>query len=243
MPMPKTMTMAIAMVAVTAMALALPLPIPARSEPHTSPPAAAPSIAAPPRSLIQRLREFLGINPPVAVGGSRSGPGQQVCLLSPWLAGAERRGDGSAPPLALTPTATPTLHSAGPLNEVQLLRDNRIVWRLRASSSEAITGPITWPLEPLQPGEQVLLRLRPRGAAGADAARITIQAGDAATLERYRSLLAAVEGKPERWQGLIEAQLPRNPALAVALASDPLAPAVIQQAIAAAAACSSDPLP
>jgi hypothetical protein len=184
-------------------------------------------------TLVERLRRLLNLTPPLAVGGSRSGTAQEVCLLSPWLGAALQ-------PMAVVPTATPTLLSAGPLNEVQLLRNNRIVWQQRASSTEAISGAIPWPIEPLLPGEQVVLRLRPRGASGGDFAAITLQAADAATLQRVQSLLTALQARPEGWQAAIEREAGANPAVAVALAGDPSAPAAVQQTLVAAGGCNFD---
>ena len=115
-------------------------------------------VSPPPRSVIQKLRTFLGLNPPVAVGGSRSGGGESVCLVSPWP-GADRS-DGSVPVTVLV--SRPALLAAGPLNEVRIEQDNRILWQERASSTQAIEGPIVWPISPLQPGQQVTLKLRPR---------------------------------------------------------------------------------
>jgi hypothetical protein len=143
----------------------------------------------------------------------------------------------------MVPTATPTLMSAGPLNELQLLHDNRIVWQQRASSIEPISGPIAWPLQPLQPNEQVLLRLRPRGAGGGDFAQISLQAADAAVLERHQSLLTMLQANPSRWETAIEQELSSNPAMAVALASDPSAPPGIQQALAEAGGCAGSRTP
>ncbi|QVL53451.1 MAG: hypothetical protein KFB97_03395 [Cyanobium sp. M30B3] len=192
-------------------------------------------------TLVERLRRLLNLTPPLAVGGSRSGAGAQVCLVSPWLQTQPQRAEdpNRQQPKAVVPTATPTLLSAGPLNEVQLLRNNRIVWQQRASSTEAISGPIPWPIEPLRPGEQAVLRLRPRGASGGDFAAITLQAADAATLQRLQSLVAALQARPEGWQSAIEREAGANPAVAVALASAPTAPLAIQQALVAAGGCAN----
>jgi len=227
---------AIAAVALTASAL---LHAPVRSQTSTAQPAA--QSPRPPRSLIQRLRQFLGVNPPVAVGGSRSGTSQGVCLLSPWMGGSRRGREATAPLLVQVPTSTPTLLSSGPLSEVQLLRNERIVWRQRSSTIQPIEGPIRWPLEPLQASEQVQLRLRPRGASGGDFAVVTLQAGTTDQLQRHQSLVSTLKANPERWQTALEQQLDSkqggDPALAVALASDPSAPAALQQALVEAGDC------
>jgi hypothetical protein len=192
-------------------------------------------LVQPSATLVQRLRRLLNLSPPLAVGGSRSGSGQRVCLLSPWPTTAAQN---QTLALALVPTATPVLLSGGPLNEIQILRRDRIAWQQRASSTAAISGAIPWPLEPLQPDEQVLVRLRPRGAAGADFAEIQLQAASAAQLQRHRQLLTALQAAPSHWPAAIEAELSRNPALAVALASDPSAPPAIQLAWRESAAAS-----
>jgi hypothetical protein len=196
-------------------------------------------------SLVERLRRLLNLSPPLAVGGSRSGAIESVCLLSPWTGRTgQSRGMGEQlPAIAIVPSATPTLLSAGPLNELQLLRDNLIVWQQRASSIEPISGPIAWPLPPLKPGEQVLLRLRPRNAAGGDFAQINLQAADAAVLQRHQSLLWMLQANPSRWTTAIEQELSSNPAMAFALASDPSAPPGIQQALVEAGGCGDSQVP
>ena len=137
------------------------------------------------QSLLQRLRDLIGYNPRQAVGGSRSGSGPDICLITPRF----QPGDASAtaPATATVALARPTLLAAGPLNEVRLERDGRILWQQLASSTKPIEGPIAWPLEPLQPGESLLLRLRPRGAAGADFATIQLVAAGAADQQRAAS--------------------------------------------------------
>lgn len=179
----------------------------------------------PSATLVQRLRRLLNLSPPLAVGGSRSGSALRVCLLSPWITTAA---SAQEPALAALPTAAPTLQAAGPLNEIQILRRDRIVWQQRASSTAAISGPIPWPLEPLQPTEQVLLRLRPRGAGGGDFAEIRLLAPPQVDLQRYRQRIAELTAAPSLWPAAIAQELNRNPALAVALAAEPTAPAAIQ---------------
>lgn len=215
--------------------------LPARAqmpERQTRPPTQ--QLIRPNATLVERLRRLLNLSPPLAVGGSRSGTVEGVCLLSPWSGRTGRsRGMGEQrPAMAVVPTASPTLLSSGPLNELQLLRNNRIVWQQRASSVEPISGPIAWPLPPLQAGEQVLLRLRPRGAGGGDFAEINLKAADAAVLERHQRLLGMLQANPDRWERVIELQLSSSPGMAVALASDPSAPPEIQQALAKAGGCS-----
>jgi len=138
------------------------------------------------RTLLQQLRELIGYNPRQAVGGSRSAAAPAVCLITPRF---QQRSDGTA--VAEVALLEPTLLAGEALNELRLIKDGRIVWQQRASSTEPITGPITWPLDqPLQPGETLLLRLRPRGAAGSDFADIQLVAAGASEQQRAQALLA-----------------------------------------------------
>lgn len=184
-------------------------------------------LVQPNATLVQRLRRLLNLSPPLAVGGSRSGSGISVCLLSPWPTSPAT---AQKPAVAAVPTTAPTLLPAGPLNEIQILRGNRIAWQRRASSTDPISGPIPWPLEPLQPSEEALLRLRPRGSAGGDFAELRIQAPSPNTWQRYQLLRAELIAQPSLWPAAIEAELGRNPALAVALATDPQAPLWLEMA-------------
>ena len=64
-----------------------------------------------PPTLLQRIRQLLGLVQPVAAGGSR-GNSKQLCLISPFVA-SQQEG-------AVTPTATPTIRVLQPLNEVRI---------------------------------------------------------------------------------------------------------------------------
>ena len=84
-----------------------------------------------PPTLLQRIRQLLGLVQPVAAGGSR-GNSKQLCLISPFVA-SQQEG-------AVTPTATPTIRVLQPLNEVRIEKDGITVWRKVASSRQAIEG-------------------------------------------------------------------------------------------------------
>ncbi len=144
--------------------------------------AIAPAADARRPTLLQRLREWIGLNPRQAVGGSRGESSNTVCLITPRLE--------ASPPVALVSLPRPTLLAVGELNEVQLEQNGRLLWQQRASSATPLSGPIPWPVAPLTPGQEMLLRLRPRGAAGADFATITLRAAPAAQQQTALALLA-----------------------------------------------------
>jgi hypothetical protein len=162
-----------------------------------------------PPTLLQRIRQLLGLVQPVAAGGSR-GNSKKLCLISPFVA-SQQEG-------AVTPTATPTIRVLQPLNEVRLEKDGLTLWRKVASSSQAIEGLIAWPLPPLEPREQMELVLRPRGSSGGDAARVPLQAARTAVLAETRELLESIEDNPLAWESAMgDALQNNNQALAMVL--------------------------
>ena len=180
--------------------------------------AVAPQQALPPRSLIQKLRDFLGLNPPVAVGGSRSGSELAVCLLSPW----------PGQPIGLT---APVLQAAGPLNEIRIEQGEQVLWERRASSTQAIEGPIPWPIQPLKAGAEVTLKVRPRGASGGDFAVFHFRVADAAALESNAQLANALGHDAKAWSRAIDQLKPGQQTLAAALLSSPHAAPELRSAI------------
>ena len=175
------------------------------------------TLVQPPRSVIQKLRDFLGLNPPVAVGGSRSSGDLRVCLLSPW----------PGQPVGVT---TPVLLAEGPLNELRLEQGDQVLWQQRASSTQAIEGAVAWPIRPLKPGEVITLKVRPRGAPGGDFASYTLRAADAATLQANQRQLDALGNDPKAWNILIENTAPQQIPQIVGLLSSPQAPALLRKA-------------
>ena len=176
------------------------------------------AVQPPPRSLIQKLRAFLGLNPPVAVGGSRSADSQTVCLLSPW-------------PKAPVGIAAPVIQAAGPLNEIRLEKGGQLLWQQRASSTQPIEGPIAWPIAPLSPGEELTLRVRPRGASGGDFASYQLRTADAASMKANEARIRSLGSDPKAWitalDGLAAGQAPQ----AAALLSSGSAPASLREAL------------
>lgn len=186
----------------------------------TSPSAkqSAVKLQPPPRSVIQMLRSFLGVNPPVAVGGSRSGGGQRICLLSPW-------------PGIPVGVSTPVLQAVGPLNELRLERGGEVIWQQRASSTQPIEGPISWPIKPLEPGEQLTLKIRHRGASGGDFAAFPLRAANAKVLADNQRQVQLLGNNRNSWFRYIEQLKPGQEAAAAALLSSPQAPADLRQSL------------
>lgn len=180
--------------------------------------------AVAPTTPMQLVRRLLGIPRRMAVGGSRGGSPLAVCLISPAITAASGKASAPSVPTALLPVATPTLLTAGPLNELRLERNGKVLWQRLASSTQPVEGPILWPLPPLRPGESVRLVLRPRGASSGDTAQVDLRAAPAAVLQGTASRIQALSDDPKRWQQAIHQAAGTDPALAMALLTSPEAP-------------------
>ena len=151
-------------------------------------------------SLIQRIRQMIGIDRPIAAGGSRSSEGLSICLITPR---AEINSNGEL--IAAASVPMPTLLNAEPLNEVRIYRQGISVWRKVASSTAAIEGPINWPIEPVKPEEELMLWLRPRGASGGDFVKITLSGDSKASMNANQKVLAEIGEDPLEWVKELEA--------------------------------------
>jgi hypothetical protein len=185
-----------------------------------------------PDGVIQQLRRILGLQRPVAVGGSRSPLKQaKLCLVLPLPTGVlPVRHHGVIVreiATAITPSGTPVIATTKPLVEVVVYSTsgsthNResgvLLTRWRAQTDDPVAQFIPWPMNrPLAPGETVLLELRPAGADGGDFAQVrlsrpageTAARGSMADVHHLEALFhtAASRDGPARKQayGLIEA--------------------------------------
>ena len=174
--------------------------------------------APPAASLIQKLRSFLGLNPPVAVGGSRSDDEKLVCLVSPW----------PGTPIGVS---TPVLMGLGPLNEMRIEKGDQVLWQQRASSTKAIEGAILWPIKPLEAGEKITLRVRPRGASGGDFASFNFQAADTKVLEENQEQVQKMGDDPDNWIKFLSQLTPQQVPMALGLLSSPQAPPTLRQSL------------
>lgn len=170
--------------------------------------------AAPPSSLMGRIRSFLGVQPrSVSVGGTRSGAAQSVCLLSPGPIEPSRRG-----PAVRVLDPRPQLVLGTPLNEIEIRRGETVLWSQLASSKASISGSIPWPLPPLAAGEKLELAMRPKGAAGGDWGVVSLEAASAEAQQRYAQVAETSVGNAElRLQQLDQAIATKDGALAQAL--------------------------
>ena len=83
---------------------------------------------------------------------------KSICLLTPTIT----RGEDNIL-RSLIKIDKPTIYSLKPLNEIKIIKDNKILWRRIASSNQKIEGPINWPLESIKRGDKFKLSLRAEG--------------------------------------------------------------------------------
>jgi hypothetical protein len=145
-------------------------------------------------------------------------PGESlaICLLSP-AAGPEVQGRVQA----VSPVADPTIFARGQFEEIRLERSGRVLWSRNSNGIEPLEGPMAWPLPPLQPGERLLLRLRPAGIGGDNFATVEVIGASAATLRASARLRQSLGRDPEAWRrAVIQALNAAHTAEALALLFD-----------------------
>lgn len=159
---------------------------------------------------------------PIAQASTRQGEPVQVCILSPRV---EPIDEGEA--FGEVPTGAPTLLVVEPLQLVRLETPNgRLLWSRRAEPGQALPVPLAWPLPPLQPDQQVLLRLQSQGAAADAFAHVHLQAAGRARMAATTALMATLGDRVDAWMAAINRALEQGDVpLAWALLFAPQAPA------------------
>jgi hypothetical protein len=143
-----------------------------------------------------------------------------VCVVAPRVE-ALSQGDARGE----VPLPFPELVVVEPLQEVRIERNGRLVWRREARPGELIQGTIAWPVAPIAPGEEVLLRLRPRLAPEGAYAHVELMGAQADRMRAAEGLVRGLGQRPAAWAAAIEAALVAGDVpLAWALLFHPAAP-------------------
>lgn len=125
-----------------------------------------------------------------------------VCVVSPRVE-ALSQGDARGE----VPLPSPELVVIEPLQEVRIERGGRLVWRRVARPDKPLQGPLAWPLAPIVPGEEVLLRLRPRLAPDGAYAHVELIGAQADRMQAAEALVRTLGTRPSAWGAAIEAAL------------------------------------
>jgi hypothetical protein len=136
-------------------------------------------------SLVQVIRELIGLPKRVAAGGSRSNMNKSVCLITPVIT---EMGDH---PTAIALVPEPTIVTSKKLNEIVIRRaegNQEILYRKRASSTKAVNNILEWPIKPIQAKEKFIIELRPLQASASEKAKIILIGADKKTLYKNKKL-------------------------------------------------------
>jgi len=125
-----------------------------------------------------------------------------VCVVSPRVE-ALSQGDARGE----VPLPLPELVVIEPLQEIRIERGGRMVWRREARASQPIQGPLAWPVDPIAPEEEVLLRLRPRLAPDGAFAHVELIGARADRMRAAEALVASLGNAASAWGAAIEAAL------------------------------------
>lgn len=125
-----------------------------------------------------------------------------VCVVSPRVEAVEE-GDAAG----IVPTPSPQLVVVEPLLELRIERQGRLVWRRLAAERQGLPVPLAWPLDPITPGEVVLLRLRPDQAPEGAFAHVRLVGDSAERMASTATLMQSLGERPLAWLAAIEAAL------------------------------------
>ena len=119
---------------------------------------------------------------------------KSICLLTPTLV----RGEDNILSAEIK-VDKPTIYSLKPLNEIKIIKDNKILWREIATSSKKIEGPINWPLDPIERGDQFKLSLRAEGASLGSEVNISLIADEKEKLNDLDKIVSKLGDSKSSW--------------------------------------------
>jgi len=153
--------------------------------------------------LLLALASGVLLSPPAAAIADPAASAVEVCVVAPRV---EPIDEGEA--IGVVPIASPTLVVVEPLQHLRIETDGgRLLWSRRAAPGQVLPSLLRWPLPPLQPDQQVVLRLQPIGA-GVDAfAHVRLRAADAPRLAATADLIRRLGSRPQPWMAAINAAL------------------------------------
>ena len=119
---------------------------------------------------------------------------KSICLLTPTFV----RGKDNILSAEIK-VDKPTIYSLKPLNEIKIIKDNKILWRGIATSSKKIEGPINWPLDPIERGDQFKLSLRAEGASLGSEMNINLIADEKEKLNDLDEIVSKLGDSKSSW--------------------------------------------
>ena len=138
----------------------------------------------------------------------------KVCIITPEVQYSESEDIY----IALVGVDLPAIVFLDPLNEVRILKDEKVIFREYASLEETITGLLNWPIKyPIKQSGKYEISFRSEGSSGGDWSTIEIQIDPNNKLEELDSLVESLGTDEGKWIRAINDNLESNQSLALTL--------------------------
>ena len=144
----------------------------------------------------------------------------RACLITPSFS----INNQSITPISEISLDQPIIFSPDPLNEITISKNGKILWSKNGTLEKRIEGPISWPIKPIQAGEQYLLTIRPKGTLMGESAKIILQTSSKESFQKLEDLVKDLGDNKSNWTKAINQQLRKDINIAVALLFSEKAP-------------------
>jgi len=148
---------------------------------------------------------------------------KSICLLTPTIT----RGEDNIL-RSLIKIDKPMIYSLKPLNEIKIIKDNKILWRRIASSNQKIEGPINWPLESIKRGDKFKLSLRAEGTSLGSEVNINLITDSKEELKKLDQIISKSGDSQISWIKSINRNIKINKDIALSLLFSDKAPTSIE---------------
>ena len=110
----------------------------------------------------------------------------------------------------------PVLIFKEPLNEINIIKNNKEIWSKTATIDNKISGPLYWPIQPFSLKDIYILRVRPEGSSMGNYKDIKLEAVEDKIIKitKIENSLGKNEAK---WIRSINKNISKNPDLSIAL--------------------------
>ena len=138
---------------------------------------------------------------------------ENLCLLTPTVIEEENN-----LLKAVIKIDKPIIYSLTPLSEIIISKGNKTVWRdIGSSERKIITGPINWPIKPIQKGDKYNLSLRPKGSSKGSEINISLYADSKEELLKIDQLTRKLGDSKKGWVKEIKKSLKTDKDLGLTL--------------------------
>ena len=102
------------------------------------------------------------------------------------------------------------------LNEISIIKDNKVIWEKKASLNNNIITPLKWPVRPIEINDSYILRLRPVGSPIGQFRDIRLEA-DTNEIKKIKDVENLLGKNGFKWAEIINKNIEKNPNLSIAL--------------------------